>query len=132
MANNRPDYVPDGYNTINPYLLVDQPEQEMLFLMSIFDAQELDRIDNAQGEALNIRMQIGDSPFMIGRATPGYPARSSMQYIFVKDVTKTYESAIALGCQSVMPPTKQNYGMFDAGIMDLQGIEWWIAQPLNP
>jgi len=61
-------YIPEGYGTIFPYMIVDGANAFIDFLEDVFDATEVGRTEFPNGHVANIEVQIGTSRFMIGEA----------------------------------------------------------------
>lgn len=58
-------YIPEGYGTIFPYMMVDGANDFVDFLKNVFDATEVGRTEFPNGRVANIEVQIGTSRFMI-------------------------------------------------------------------
>jgi hypothetical protein len=58
-------YVPEGYGTVFPYMLVKQADKFVEFLKNAFDARKIDRTDRPDGTIANSRARIGTSTFMV-------------------------------------------------------------------
>ncbi len=59
-------YIPEGYGTIFPHMIVSGANDFVDFLRSVFGATEVGRTEFPDGRVANIEMQIGTSRFMIG------------------------------------------------------------------
>jgi uncharacterized glyoxalase superfamily protein PhnB len=46
-------------------------------------------------------------------------------------VDGTYAKALAAGATSQMPPEDKPYGHRNAGVVDANGITWWIGSPVK-
>jgi PhnB protein len=58
-------YIPEGFGTVFPYLLVDRADEFARFLRVVFDADELGRTELPDGRVANVRIRIGTSSFMV-------------------------------------------------------------------
>lgn len=56
-------YIPEGFGTVFPYLLVDRADEFARFLRVVFDADELGRTELPDGRVANVRIRIGTSSF---------------------------------------------------------------------
>ena len=60
------------------------------------------------------------------------PARSSVgMTLRVDDVDATVEALRAAGYEVVREPADQDYGLRDAGVLDPDGHELWLAKPIS-
>lgn len=119
--------IPEGYHTVTPYLVVDNPDAVISFLRQVFDAEELYRMHTPDGGVMHAEVQVGDSRLMLGGAAEQWPATPAMLYVYVQDVDATYRRALAAGATSVMEPADQFYGDRHGGVRDAAGNQWWIA-----
>ena len=51
-------------------------------------------------------------------------------YVWVPDVDATYARALQAGAVSQAAPEDKPYGHRQAGVVDKNGITWWIASPI--
>src|SRR5262245_23888407 len=120
-------YIPPGYHTITPYLVVQDVEAIMRFAAKAFDAKETHPpMRRPDGTIMHAEMQIGDSRFMMGGASDKYPAMPAMLYLYVPDVDAWYQSALGAGGVSIAEPADQFYGDRHAGVKDPSGNQWWL------
>jgi len=124
-------YIPEGYGTIFPYMIVDGANAFIEFLKDAFDATEVGRTELSNGRVANIEVQIGTSRFMIGEADneTSKPMPASY-YLFVEDVDQTLEKAIANGATELFGATDMSYQDRQAGVIDPFGNAWWISRRL--
>ena len=52
-------------------------------------------------------------------------------YLWVDDVDATYSKALEAGGTSERAPEDMPYGHRNAGVVDQNGITWWIAAPVK-
>lgn len=119
--------VPEGYNTVMPYIMVKDVAKLLDFLKVVFDAVEMERMSMPDGSVGHAEARIGDSVLMMGGAREEWPESPAGLYIYVSDTDATYNKAIAAGAESVMEPADQFYGDRNAGVKDPFGNTWWIA-----
>lgn len=117
--------IPDGYNTVTPYLIVEGASKLIDFAKEAFGAQEMFRMPGPDGKLGHAEMRIGDSVVMLSDAGPDNPARPANILLYVNDCDATYRKALAAGGASEREPTDQFYGDRAAGV-DACGIRWWI------
>ena len=120
-------YIPDGFHTVTPYLVVDDPGALIDFLVKAFDAEELERATLPDGRVMHAQVRIGDSPVMMGGSKDDWKAMTNFMHLYVPDTDKLYEQALAAGATSVQAPNDEFYGDRAAGITDPAGNTWWIA-----
>jgi PhnB protein len=119
--------IPDGYNTVTPYLVVKSPETLIAFAKEVFDATEHDINKTPDGKITHAEIQVGDSKIMIGRECEKNKGMSSMLYIYVKNVDAVYSKALKVGAEKIEPVKDQFYGDRSGGVQDSNGIKWYIA-----
>jgi len=119
--------IPDGHNTVSPYLVVPGVAKLIDFLKEAFQARELYRSARPDGTIMHANLKIGDSMVMMGEAAGAFPARPCNLYLYVTDVDATYTKAVRAGGESVMEPRDQFYGDRNAGVRDPSGNTWWLA-----
>src|SRR5437867_8533347 len=101
--------IPDGYNTITPYLIVDGASKLIDFAAEAFGAQEFVRMPAPDGKIGHAEMRIGDSVVMLGDAGPDNPAKSATLLLYVNDCDASYGKALAAGGTSEREPADQFY-----------------------
>ena len=84
------DYKPKNYNSLSAYLIVDDADQLAAQLKSIFDAEQLRRIE-LEGRVQHLELKIDDPVLMMSNSVPGYPAQKVMLHCYVPDVFETFE-----------------------------------------
>jgi PhnB protein len=119
--------IPDGYNTITPYLMIKDSPKFIEFLKKAFNAKEISRTATKDGKIMHAEVKIGDSMIMLSEASENYPAEPAKFYLYVNDTDATYKQALTSGATSTMEPANQFYGDRNAGIKDSFGITWWIG-----
>lgn len=124
-------YTPEGFGTVNAYLFVEKPEEFITFLQNSFFAEEVNRSTNEKtGEIANCILKIGDSCFMISQARGEFLGMRTSFYLYVNDVDKVYQNALAQGAESVLEPADMDYEDRQAGVKDPAGNYWWISKRL--
>jgi PhnB protein len=124
-------YIPDGSGTVFPYMIVERAEDLTAFLVHVFGAAVQGKTVFPDGRVANIRVRIGTSTFMISQAGEGaMKAMPAAYYIYVKDVDRTYEAALANGAKAIFEPADMPYQDRQAGVTDISGNAWWISRRL--
>jgi len=116
---------PEGFHTVNPYLVVTGAAEVIDFLKKGFEAKEVgERFKAPDGKIMHAAVQIGDSMVEIGDSPEPMPMNL---HLYVDDVDDTYRRALAAGAESVREPTTTFYGDRSAGVKDPGGNRWWLA-----
>jgi PhnB protein len=110
-----PPYKPKNYNSLSPYLIVDNAQQFVDLLSIIFDAKTLRRFDHENGKIAHIELQLDDTVIMVSDSTENYEATKTMLHIYVPDVFRTFDKAIENGCELIEKPINK------AGDPDIRG-----------
>jgi PhnB protein len=116
-------YIPKGFRTVTPYLLVERGAQFLEFLKQAFGAEEKVRMTTPDGRIMHALMAIGDSVIEFGETTPMPVAL----HLYVPDADAVYEHALAAGAASLHPMTDQPYGDREGSVRDPFGNNWYIA-----
>lgn len=123
-------FTPEGFQNVNAYLFVANPQKEIDFLKKAFWADEINRSIAPNGEIGNCILKIGDSCFMISQARGEFKNMRTALYLFVNDVDATYQNAIENGAMESFAPADMDYGDRQGGIIDPAGNYWWISKRL--
>jgi PhnB protein len=124
-------FVPDGYHTVIPYLVVPGVAQVLDFMREVFGGQEIERMAQPDGRIMHAEVRIGDSVVMLGEPQEAGKAMPGMLYVYVADTDAAYRRALAAGAVSLQEPADQFYGHRTAGVQDAAGNQWWIATPVE-
>lgn len=128
--------IPDGYHTVIPTLIVRGADKAIDFYKRAFGAKELMRMPGPGGKGImHAEIKIGDSAIMLADEFPDMGTRSPETlggvagsiYLYLEDVDKSFEQAVAAGAQSKMPPTDMFWGDRFAKLTDPFGHEWAMA-----
>lgn len=120
--------IPDGYQNVIPYLLVEGAAELTTFLVDAFDAKVRQRLERPDGSVMHVELQIGDSIVMIGEPMAEFGPMPSSIYLYVEDCDAFYRRALQSGAASVMPPTDMPHaGERYGGVKDRSGNLWWVA-----
>jgi PhnB protein len=117
---------PEGFHTVNPYLVVTGAAEVIEFLIKAFDAKEVgERFKSPDGKVMHSALRIGDSMVEVGD-TPAEPMPTNL-HMYVDDVDGIYRRAVAAGGLSVREPMTTFYGDRSAGVKDPGGNNWWLT-----
>jgi PhnB protein len=128
-------YIPDGYHTATPYLIVKGAARAIDFYKQAFGATELMRFPGPGGTIGHAEIKIGDSPIMLADEVPqmGYRSPHSIGgspvslMLYVQDVDKVVDRAIKAGAKLERPVADQFYGDRNGTIQDPFGHIWTIS-----
>ena len=119
--------IPDGYHTITPYLIVEDPRKLLEFTKAAFGAVVDECMDAEDGNVRHAGVQIGTSKLMMGGARGPSKPTNTMLYLYVENCDEAYKQALAAGGESMREPTTEFYGDRTAGVKGPCGNLWWLA-----
>ena len=127
--------IPDGYNTVSPYLAVDDAQKAIDYYTKAFGAKETVRMDAPDGKIGHAELQIGDShvmlsdPFPQASTTPPKElgGTSASIFMYVEDVDAVVQKAVDAGATVTMEVEDQFWGDRFGSITDPFGHIWSIA-----
>src|ERR1044071_6530900 len=105
--------IPDGYDSLIPYLVVRGAAKAIEFYKQLFGATELLRMPDPGGTVIkHAELKIRISVLMLADENPAYdllspqsingPPPSSL-LLYLPDVDAVYEKAVALGAKPLQP-----------------------------
>jgi PhnB protein len=125
-------YKPDDYNSLSPYLIVDNAQKLVDLLTVVFNAQTLRRFDRENGKIAHIELKLDDSVIMISDSTESYEPNKTMLHIYVPDVFKTFNKAIENGCEIIETPVNLQGDPDTRGsFYDFAGNYWAVSTQKN-
>lgn len=127
--------IPDGYHTVTPYLIIQGAAKAIDFYKNAFGATELMRMDGPGGCIMHAEIKIGDSPIMLADEFPdmGYRGPQALGgtpvsiLLYVPDVDKQFDRAIAAGAKVQRPVMDQFYGDRSGTLADPFGHVWTLS-----
>ena len=130
--------VPEGYHSIQPYLMFVNCHEAIAFYAKVFGAKEKLCMKTPEGRIAHAEIAIGDSVLMMAEENPEIETFAAAHYggppislmVYVDDCDTTYAGALEAGAVSLRKPTDQPYGDRMAGIVDPFGYKWWVAHSL--
>jgi len=128
-------YIPEGYNTVTPYLVIKGAAQAIEYYKKVFGATVVVRMDGPEGRVGHAELQIGDSRIMLADENPSMGATSATTignspvslYLYLPDVDRVVEKAVAEGAKILKPVQDQFYGDRSGFLQDPFGHFWGIA-----
>lgn len=124
-----PSYKPEGYNSLSPYLVVDNASELIESYIRIFNAEPLRRYEGENGKIVHAEVRIEDSVLMLSDSTEKYPAVKYFLHLYVSDVHKSYKQAIDNGCTPIEAPVNKGGGDPDTrgSFYDAAGNYWSVS-----
>ena len=124
--------IPQGYDTIIPYLNIKGATEAVEFYKTAFGAEELGRITMADGTLGHCELLIGNGRFMLAEENLKWGNKSPFTIggtpvslcIYVEDVDEVYARALAEGATSEMPVKDEFYGDRAGIVTDPFGHKW--------
>ena len=118
---------PEGYSTVNPFLITRNADGLMEFVAEVFGGTELTdaRTVDHDGLLLHAELAVGDTVLMFADRKPGWPYLPSLLQIYVDDVSATLATAERLGARVVTRPTDFFGEVFSRFVDPWQNL-WWV------
>jgi PhnB protein len=128
-------YIPKGYQSITPYLVMKDAANAIEFYKTAFGATETLRIPGEGGRIGHAELNIDGSMIMLAdeHSEMGYKGPQTLGgspislMLYVKDVDATVAKASAAGATITRPVADQFYGDRTGGIKDPFGHLWYVA-----
>ncbi len=97
--------IPEGYNTLSPFLAVEDAAAAIDFYTRAFGARERGRMPGPEGKIAHAEIQIGDSVVMLSDPFPHSTAKPPKQlggvsgglFMYVEDVDAVMQQAADAG-----------------------------------
>lgn len=129
---------PEDYPVVAPYLYYENAAAAMDWLIEAFGFTERMRMTRDDGALDHGELRLGDGVVMLGQPGPHYQSPNSRGghatagvHVYVDDVDAHYERAKAAGAVINSEPTDQEYGDRRYDCEDLEGHDWFFAQPVR-
>lgn len=130
-------YIPQGFNSITPYLVIKGAAQAIEYYKKVFGATVQVRMDGPNGTVGHAELQIGNSRIMLADENPsmgqGYTSASTIGgspvslYIYLPNVDQIFDLAVAEGAKILKPVQDQFYGDRSGFFQDPFGHLWGVA-----
>lgn len=131
--------VPEGMHTITPHLVVNGGAKAVEFYKNAFGAQVLGVHDTPDGKVMHAEIKIGDSKLFLADEFPGMGCPSPRTLggsgvvlnIYVEDVDRLFNQAVAAGATVTMPLSNQFWGDRYGQVKDPFGHHWALGQHIE-
>ena len=121
--------IPEGYEGPTPYLIVEGAAAALDFYKKAFGAKEMMRMAGPDGKIGHADVMIGGGHVMLADASPEMGHRGPEAFglcVYVEDVDKVVERAVAAGAKLTRPVADQFYGDRTGGLTDPFGHIWYF------
>lgn len=134
--NESANMIPNGYHSINCYLVVRNAAKAIDFYKKALSAEERFRMHGPDGKAImHAELKIGDSVFMLTEESTEMKTLSPesiggspvSMYVYVNDVDAVFNQAVSDGATVLNPVRDQFYGDRSGYLRDPFGHLWSIA-----
>jgi PhnB protein len=119
---------PDGYSTVQPWLVSRDTGRLLDFIAAAFGGAELARVRTQDGTIGHAEIRVGDSVLLAFDAQPDWPDTPSMLRVFVDDARAAFDRAVAAGARVVTELDDTAWGHRVGRIRDPLGNIWWVVQ----
>lgn len=128
--------IPEGVQSIVPYLIIDGASKAVEFYKEAFNAEVIGCFEVPDGsKVMHAEIQIGDSRVYLADAFPEWGCQgpqalggtSVSLHLWTKDVDQAFERAVAAGCEVTMPLADQFWGDRMGKLRDPFGHEWNLS-----
>ena len=130
------NYIPAGYHTLTPYLVVNGAARALEFYKQAFGATEVARMPGPGGKLMHAELRIGDSVVMLSDEFPGMSTCKAPKslggttgsiFLYLADVDPAFRKAVEAGCKVLMPLTNMFWGDRFGKLEDPFGNQWTMA-----
>lgn len=133
MATVKP--IPSERQELSPYLIVKGADRALAFYAAAFGAKEIFKLTEPNGKVGHAELQIGRSQFSLADEYPDFGALSPVtiggtpvsMHLYVEDVDKAVERAVAAGATMLRPVTDEFFGDRTCMVSDPFGHKWHLA-----
>jgi uncharacterized glyoxalase superfamily protein PhnB len=128
--------IPEGFHTITPHMVVRGVAAAIEFYRKAFGAEELYRNLAPDGvRIIHAELLLGDSRFFLVDENPAWGALSPLSlggasitlHLYVDDVEKVFNRAVAAGCEVKMPVSDCFWGERYGMLRDPYGHSWSVS-----
>jgi PhnB protein len=127
--------IPEGYNTVTPYIAVDDAAKAIEFYKRAFGAKERVKMEGPPGKISHAELEIGDSVIMLSDPFPQSPLKTPKEIggttasmlLYVEDVDEAVQQAVDAGAKITMEIENQFWGDRFGRVEDPFGQNWQIA-----
>lgn len=125
--------VPEGYQTVTPYLVLDDCAAAIEWYKKALGAEELGRSSGPEGKIMHAEIRIGNARVMLSDAMMGNKGPKALGgspaslFLYVEDCDTWFARAVKAGANGKMPPADQFWGDRFGSFEDPHGYTWSVA-----
>jgi PhnB protein len=127
--------IPEGYQSVVPYLAVDDARKAIEFYKRAFGATEHVTMPGPDGMIAHCELRIGDSVVMLADPFPQFATKSPKEvggttislFMYAEDVDEAIQTAADAGATITMPAADQFWGDRMGQVKDPFGHVWQLA-----
>jgi PhnB protein len=131
--------VPGGMHTITAHLVIGGADAAIEFYKKAFGAEVQGVHHTPDGKVMHAQLKIGDSQLMLADEFPAFGSHSPKSlggspvilHIYVEDVDKLFNQAVAAGATVTMPLMNQFWGDRYGQVADPFGHCWSLGQHIE-
>jgi uncharacterized glyoxalase superfamily protein PhnB len=126
-ALTRRPAAPAGHGTVNPFIIADDADGLVRFLVEVFGATERPEARTVDGDGLllHAELTVGDTTVMLADRKPDWPFTPSFLQVYVDDVENVLDRARDLDAVVVTAPTPF-FGDVFSRFRDPWSNLWWV------
>lgn len=111
-----------------PYIIASDAKAFIDFIKTVFDAEEILRVNNDDGSPMHCEYSVNGGTIMFGQSGGEWKPSTCGMFVVVSEVDAIYEKGIAHGASAIQEPGDRGYGRA-AGFLDPWGNQWWLNKP---
>jgi PhnB protein len=134
-------FIPEGASAVTPHLSVRNASEMIEFYKKVFGAVETMRLNQPDGRIGHAELRIHGAAIMLADEFPEMDFLSPKSlgskrspvsiHLYVENVDKVYELALAAGATSLREPADQFYGERNAQVRDPSGHCWDLSTQIE-
>ena len=128
--------IPEGFQTVTPYITVRDAGKAIEFYKRAFGARERFAMPGPDGKGvMHAELQIGNSVMMMGEENPNESCKSAETvggspvsfYIYLENADEAFGNALKAGAETKMPVQDMFWGDRVGTVQDPFGYQWSLA-----
>ncbi len=135
MATKAKHFIPEGYHTVTPYLIVRGAARAIDFYKTAFGATELFRMPMPDGRLGHAEIRISGSIVMLADEFPERNVKGPQSLggtsvgisVYVEDCDASFNRAVAAGAKVEQPLADKFYGDRSGTLLDPYGHKWTFS-----
>src|SRR6266403_5210984 len=122
-----------------PTLVCRNPQEEIKFCEKVLDAEVRVRRPGPDGNTIHAALLLGESHIIVQAEFPQLASKAPQKdgsspvviFVYVEDVDRAVEMAMAVGGSVLLPAQNQFWGDRSARVMDPSGHVWTVASRIE-